>query len=153
MAVLEVYDNTFSDDYVSRFLEYNSSPMWELRNDNFYNDLNEVDFFSKSCVEWINQLTKTEHTLYRCYRYASHSSNPGSPHYDENSDRSFLVWMHPYWDILWGGQLRVGENLETHIDCLPNRSVYLSTKEHQHFVAPHNSNTFRITYVWKLQTV
>jgi Rps23 Pro-64 3,4-dihydroxylase Tpa1-like proline 4-hydroxylase len=153
--VLEVYDSAFPQDFIETFLQYNSAPMWEMREDYFYNDLNDIDFFSKMCLNKINEITKTEHDLIRCYRHALSSFSLGQPHFDTHNpaNRTFLVYMHPEWNILWGGQLRVGDNLETQVDPMPNRAVYFSAEHHQHYVSPHNSNKFRITYVWKLKTV
>ena len=153
--VLEIYDSAFLQEYIDIFLKYNNLPMWELREDSCYNDLNDIDFFSKNCVNQINAITNTEHELVRCYRHALQSNSKSIPHYDTHdpANRTFLVYMHPYWDILWGGAIRVGEKLENQIDCLPNRAVYFSAEHNQHYVSPFKSEQFRISYIWKLKTV
>jgi len=154
--VLEFLHDVFPEDVLPHIYEFNASQTWGWQDGKLYSDLDDNEFFSTKCVDWINKLTGVNHTLYRCYRTMYLPDSVSQFHYDTHakSNRTFLYYGHPVWDNSWGGETTFGEQEETYVKPKPNMGVYFSSKHWGHNVRPYSklAQTMRTVYIWKLHT-
>ena len=161
VKTFNIFENVLSKTDFEIIDQYNKLPTWQISKKNFlYTDLSNIEFFSKYCVHLIDEMTKTKHSLYRCYRNGIFPISEGVFHYDthERGDVTFLMYGHQEWNLDWGGEtIFDDENRNFHyIKPTPNAGVYFSSKHWKHQGRPFTMNAkdvVRISYVWKLKRV
>lgn len=75
-----------------------SSPFWTL-------PLAENEFITNHCFQQVKKLIGDNFTINNVYLNGQSAHQDGYPHYDDTdiNTYTFLVYLNPNWDILWGG--------------------------------------------------
>jgi hypothetical protein len=168
VKTFKIFSNVFDDESFELIKKYNLSETWKISQpvggasqaSNFlYTNLTPIPFFSKYCVQIINEITQTKHELYRCYRNGMVISSRAVAHYDTHNpaDTTFLLYAHESWNPDWGGETTFDDEKENfhYVQPIPNSAAYFSAKhwKHQGRSFTINSPIVRVSYVWKLKRV
>tara|TARA_B100002019_G_C21266265_1_gene599628 strand:- start:524 stop:1087 length:564 start_codon:yes stop_codon:yes gene_type:complete len=118
---IQTFKDVFSREDFIELTDYMRLPNWSYGNISnpsspstpfFYNDLQEVPFFTEHLFKQICELTGKDWDLRRCYANGHVSGTNGAPHQDDETPGSytFLVYSNfvnsevKKWKPAWGGK-------------------------------------------------
>lgn len=116
---IEIFDDFIDIDTVDKMYKKILNSNWVIHHshaalkDNliFAHDLISDKYFTETLFEKVLSKTGGDYKIDRVYANGQYFGMPGKPHSDssrtENNESNcltFLIYINPIWDFLWGGQ-------------------------------------------------
>ena len=125
----------------------------------FYMDLSKDIFFTEKMLAKIEKISNKKFDLMRVYANGQTYGLSGSLHKDHESDddryKTFLYYVNPWWNYVWGGETIFVENDNTYKQSpIPNTGLlFTSSIPHAGLEPTRHCKELRVTVAFKLMEI
>jgi hypothetical protein len=159
----QIYNDVLNNDEAKFCYELlRNGSKWSFAGDSFgegftfwYYDLNDNEFFNKTFLNKIENLTNKKFKLERVYANGQTFGLSGNLHIDDDVENTytFLYYVNPVWDIQWGGATVFYKNDNEYTTFIPKPNAGLlfeSNILHAGLEPTRHYRDLRITVAFKL---